>query len=123
MFIIQTYVAHSIVHGNGVFAGEDLYERQPIWRFAPGLDLVVPFDVVANSPRAFQDYMEMYAYVSPLVGGGMVLSCDHAKFINHCDDPNTVIDGHTTGACRRSSNGEESTCDYRICVADWSGHF
>jgi hypothetical protein len=68
-----------------------------IWEFAPGLDLVVPFDRIAAAPRAFRDHMEMYAYVSPqMEGGGMVLSCDHAKFLNHSDEPNTVIRGPQT---------------------------
>ncbi|HEY2010893.1 MAG TPA: SET domain-containing protein [Rhizomicrobium sp.] len=123
MFIVQTYVAASGIHGNGVFAGEELYEGQQIWRFAPGLDLVVPFDVIAAAPKAFQDYMEMYAYISPQVDGGMVLSCDHAKFLNHSDDPNTLIDGPITLARRAIRKGEEITCDYRICVADFPGQF
>jgi len=123
MFIIQTYVAPSGIHGNGVFAGEDLVDGQPIWRFVPGLDLVVPFHLIAASPKAFQDYMEMYAYVSPLLEGGMVLSCDHAKFLNHSDDPNTLIQGHATFARRAIAKGEEITCDYRVCVAGWSGQF
>jgi len=123
MFVVQTYVAVSAIHGNGVFAGEDLAQGQPIWRFAPGLDLIVPFDVIAISPKAFQDYMAMYAYVSPMVEGGMVLSCDHAKFLNHSDDPNTVIRGHTTLARHAVRRGEEITCDYRICCAGWPGRF
>src|ERR1700744_714336 len=115
MFVVHTYVAPSSVHGNGVFAAEDWREGEPIWRFAPGLDLVVPLDVIAAAPKAFQDYMEMYAYFSPQVEGGMVLSCDHAKFLNHSDDANTRIDGPTTYARRAISKGEEITCDYRIC--------
>lgn len=123
MFIVQTYVAPSRIHGNGVFAAEDVAEGQSIWQFAPGLDLVVPFDVIAAMPKAFQDYMEMYAYVSPLVEGGMILSCDHAKFLNHSDQPNTIIRGHLTLARGAIRKGDEITCDYRICCKDWSGQF
>jgi uncharacterized protein len=123
MFIVHTYVAPSSIHGLGVHAGEDLVEGQPIWRFAPGLDLVVPFDQIAAAPTAFRDYMEMYAYISPQIDGGMVLSCDHAKFLNHSDDANTDIHGHTTLARRAIKKGEEITCDYRICCADFSGKF
>lgn len=123
MFLVHTRVGPSGIHGNGVFAGEALAEGQAIWRFAPGLDLVVPFETIAAAPQAFQDYMDMYAYVSPQVTGGMVLSCDHAKFLNHSDDPNTEIRGHTTYARRAIPEGEEITCDYRICVVDWSPDF
>lgn len=123
MFVIQTYLGPSKIHGHGVFAGEDVDAGQVIWRFAPGLDLVVPFEVIASSPKAFRDYMEMYAYVSPQVEGGMVLSCDHAKFLNHSDEPNTVIDGEVTLARSAIKQGDEITCDYRICCANWPGHF
>src|SRR6202042_3403944 len=112
MFIVHTYVAPSQIHGMGCFAGEDLSAGQPIWQFARGLDLVVPFEQIAAAPQAFRDYMDMYAYISPQVAGGMVLSCDHAKFLNHSDDPNTVIRGETTLARCAIIKGEEITCDY-----------
>lgn len=123
MFIIRTYVAPSGIHGLGCFAGEDLKAAQPIWHFARGLDLVVAFEQIAAAPEAFRNYMDMYAYISPQVQGGMVLSCDHAKFLNHSDDPNMLIDGETTFAKRDIKKGTELTCDYRICCADFSGHF
>jgi len=123
MFIVKTFVAPSSIHGLGCFAGENLRAGQPIWRFALGLDLVVPFERIASAPKAFRDYMDMYAYVSPQVQGGMVLSCDHAKFLNHSDDPNTDIQGETTLARRVIESGDEITCDYRICCADFQGSF
>lgn len=52
MFIVRTYIGPSGIHGNGVFAGEDLAQGQVIWEFAPGLDLVVPFDRIAAAPLA-----------------------------------------------------------------------
>jgi hypothetical protein len=123
MFIVSTYVVPSPIHGMGCFAGEDLPAGEPIWQFARGLDLVVPFDQIAAAPKAFRDYMQMYAYISPQVEGGMVLSCDHAKFLNHSDTPNTVIRGETTFARCTIRKGDEITCDYRICCADFSGSF
>lgn len=123
MLIVHTFVASSPIHGNGVFAGEDIPAGQPIWKFARGLDLVVPFAEIAAAPKAFQMYMEMYAYVSPQIDGGMILSCDHAKFLNHSADPNTEIRGETTIASRAIRKGEEITCDYNICCANWDGRF
>lgn len=123
MFIVRTYVGPSAIHGNGVFAAEDLKEGQVIWQFTPDLDLVVPFARIDAAPQAFRDYMQMYGYVSPQVSGGMILSCDHAKFINHSDEPNTVIDGPKTLARRAIVTGEEITCDYRICCAGFTGAF
>ena len=123
MFLVRTYVASSGIHGNGVFAAEDIAQGRPIWQFARGLDLVVPFEQIEKAPEAFREYMEMYAYVSPQVEGGMILSCDHAKFLNHDDDPNTDIQGETTLARRAIRKDEEITCDYRICCAGFSGVF
>lgn len=123
MFIVRTYVAQSSIHGSGVFAGEDLVEGQPIWQFAPGLDLIVPLERIAAAPEAFREYMDMYAYFSPQIDGGMVLSCDHAKFLNHSSDANTEICGKTTFARRQINKDEEITCDYRVCCADWLDNF
>lgn len=121
MFIVKTYVAPSTIHGLGVFAGEYLAIGQLIWRFAPGLDLLVPFDRIADAPQAFREYMEMYAYISPQMEGGMVLSCDHAKFLNHSDDANTEIQGTTTLSKRAIAEGEEITCDYQVCCVGFTG--
>jgi len=121
MFIVPTYVSSSPIHGIGVFAGEDISDKQEIWHFARGLDLVIPFDTIRRAPQAFQDYIEMYAYISPQIEGGMILSCDHAKFLNHSDQANTTINGEITTARGDIKKGEEITCDYRICCAGWTG--
>ena len=123
MFTVLTYVGQSAIHGNGVFAGEDVQEGQLIWQFAPDLDMCVPYERIAAAPKAFQDYMEMYAYASPRFPGGMILSCDHAKFLNHSEAPNTQISGDTTRASQAIAKGQEITCDYRLFVAGWSGEF
>ena len=109
------------MHGSGVFAGEDFCEGEVLWRYAPDLDRLIRFEDIPGYPKAFQDYLEMYAYTSPQVPGGVILSCDHAKFLNHSDEPNTVIEGETTLARRMIRKGEEITCDYRICVAGFTG--
>jgi len=123
MFIVPTFVGQSAIHGNGVFAGIDLVEGQRIWEFSPDLDAVIPFARIARAPKAFRDYMDMYAYSSARFPDGMILSCDHAKFLNHSETPNTAIAGDTTLAARDIAKGEEITCDYRLFVANWSGEF
>jgi SET domain-containing protein len=123
MFIVATFIAPSAIHGIGCFANEELKPGQEILKFAPGLDLVVPYDQIVAAPKAFQQYMDMYAYISPQLEGGMVLFCDHAKFLNHSDNPNTDIEGQTAFARRLISIVDEITCDYRICCADFSGQF
>lgn len=121
MFLIRTSVAPSRIHGLGVMAGEAVAAGTPIWRFAPGLDLVLPDATVAGQPAAFREYLGMYGYHSPEFPGNFVLSCDHAKFLNHSEDPNTEIRGRETFARRALAAGDEITCDYRLFVEDWTG--
>lgn len=121
MFLIRTSVGPSRIHGLGVMAGEAVADGTPIWRFAPGLDLVVPVATVATLPPAFRTYLDMYGYHSPDFPDSFVLSCDHAKFMNHSETPNTEIRGRETLARGAIAAGEEITCDYRLFVEGWTG--
>ncbi len=122
MLLIRTYLAPSSIHGNGVFAAEDAPKGTPLWRFEPGVDLIIPFDRIAELPEAFRAYLDMYAYESTdFPGAGMVLSCDHAKFHNHSDDPNTDNRGPLSHARRDIKAGDEITCDYREFCVGWTG--
>lgn len=121
MLLVRTKVGLSPIHGIGVFAAEPIAAEREIWRFAPGLDLVIPFAQIPTLPDAFQAYLTTYAYRSHDVAEGMVLSCDHAKFLNHSDAPNTVIALYVTRAGRDIAEGEEITCSYRDCCEGWDG--
>ena len=121
MLLVRTKLGPSPIHGTGVFADEPVAAGQAIWEFAPGLDLVIPLERIPALPDAFQAYLNTYAYLSHDVGGGMVLSCDHAKFLNHSDAPNTVIAPRLTRARRDIAAGEEITCSYRECCVGWDG--
>lgn len=121
MLLVPTYVAPSRIQGLGLFAAESVAQGAPLWRFEPELDLLIPLERVENFPIAFRRYLDRYAYVSPDFPGRLVLSCDHAKFLNHSEDPNTGGQGLVTHARRAIAQGEEITCDYRECCADWPG--
>ena len=121
MFLIRTRIGPSAIHGLGVFADEAVAEGQPIWRFAEGFDLVIPLDRLAGLPDGFRHYLDTYAYRSRDVPDAVVLSCDHAKFLNHADAPNTELHPFVTLARRAIGTGEEITCDYRAFVVDWDG--
>lgn len=121
MFLIRTSVGASRIHGLGVMAEEAVATGQPIWRFEPGIDLVIPVARVQALPEAFRTYLDTYGYHSPEFPDSFVLSCDHAKFLNHAEDPNTAIRGRTTVAARAIAAGQEITCDYRLFVEGWTG--
>jgi len=121
MLLIRTIVGPSQIHGVGVFADEDVAEGRPIWRFAEGFDLVIPSDRIAALPDSFRHHLDTYAYRSADIPDAMVLSCDHARFLNHSDDPNTGLRPFETVARRAIRKGDEITCDYRAFVVDWDG--
>ena len=121
MFLIRTTVAPSRIHGVGAFAAEDVAGGQIIWRFEPAFDLAIPIRRLPNLPDAFRHYLETYAYIPKEIPDSYVLSCDHAKFLNHSDDPNTVLRPFETLARRPIPAGQEITCDYRAFVVGWDG--
>ena len=121
MLLVRTKLGRSAIHGIGVMADEPVRSGQPIWRFAPGIDLVLPDREVAALPTAFRAYLDTYGYRSPGFEASVVLSCDHAKFLNHSEHPNTVLSGRETLAGRHIEAGQEITCDYRLVVDGWTG--
>jgi SET domain-containing protein len=121
MLLIRTRIGPSAIHGNGVFACEAVRPGQIVWRFQAEFDRVISDDELAAQPDAFRQYVDMYAYRSTDLGGSLVLSCDHAKFLNHSDDPNTEEQPFISVARRSINIGDEMTCNYGSFCVDWRG--
>ncbi len=121
MFVIKTRVGSSHIHGIGVFCGEDVVSGQVVWRFDPDYDRLIPDAAVPGLPHAYRAFLDTYAYRSVDVEGGLVLSGDHARFLNHSDDPNTEERPFVSVARRAIREGEEITCDYGAFCVDWTG--
>jgi hypothetical protein len=92
-----------------------------VWRFEPLFDRIITEEELADLPKAFRAHLEMYAYRSKDLNGRLVLSCDHAKFLNHSTDPNTEELPFRSVARRRIKTGDEITCDYGAFCTDWTG--
>lgn len=120
MFIINTFVGPSAIHGNGVFSSADVAAGAVVWRFHPPFDQVLSDDDVARLPQTAKDYVEMYAYRCVDLGGKLVLSGDHARFLNYSDDPNTQEWPFFSVARSPIAAGEEITCDYGAFCSDWT---
>lgn len=121
MLLVPTYVAPSPIHGLGLFAAAPIARGELIWRYEPGMDIVVPEERIPSLPPAFQAFLDMYGYRSVDVPEGVVLSCDHARFLNHAEEPNTQIGRFVTWAARDIAAGQEITCDYRAFAVGWEG--
>lgn len=121
MLLVPMRVAPSAIQGLGLFAAADIAEGAEIWRFAEGLDLLLPVADIPALPAAFRAFLDTYGYTPHAFPGRILLSCDHAKFMNHADEPNTVARDLSSFARVPIRSGEEATCDYRAACAGWPG--
>ena len=121
MFLIRTRVGPSPIHGIGVFALEDVPAGAVVWRYDPAFDRVVTEAERDRAPPAFRAHLDAYAYPAADLAGATVLCCDHATFLNHGHDPNTVERPFASVAARPIAAGEEITCDYGAFCVGWTG--
>ena len=121
MLLVPTIVAQSAIQGLGLFAATDIGEGAEVWRYAEGLDLLISIDRAVTLPDAFRAFLDVHGYVPQAFPGCILLSCDHAKFMNHAEDPNTVARDLSSFARCLIRTGEEITCDYRTACAGWLG--
>lgn len=84
-------------------------------------DRVIFDEELKGMPAAFCEYIDTYAYRSSDIGGQLLLPCDHAKFLNHSTDPNTIEFPLESIAGKLINQGEEITCDYSKFCVDWKG--
>jgi len=120
--LIRTRVQSSGIHGMGLFTTEAVPCGTPVWRFAPGFDHdFSPAAYAALLPLA-REHVRWFCFVSR-EDGHVILSGDHACFINHAARPSTgaassSMNPVTTAALRDLVAGEEITCDYWAYDAD-----
>jgi hypothetical protein len=112
MFLIKTYLAHSSIHGLGVFASDNIRAGQPVWRVDPMVDKAFSRREFMSCPESVRAWLSPYVYVTP--DDHLVLCGDNARFMNHSFDANTKeIALEDMIATRDIASGEEVTCDYR----------
>ena len=124
MMLIRTRVAPSGIHGMGLFAAEAVAKGTPIWRFEPGFDHDFSPEQFAALSVLAREHTRWFCFVSK-TNGHVILSGDHACFINHSATPNTgaptstnAKSSVTTVALRDIVAGEEISCDYWSYDAD-----
>lgn len=122
MMLTETRVQPSGIHGMGLFAVKFIPRGTPIWKFQPGFDhdfSPAQFDAL---PALARQHTRWFCFVSK-VDGHVILSGDHACFINHSTSPNTgappsAAPPVVTVALRDIATGEEITCNYFDYDAD-----
>ena len=117
MFVVRVYLAQSTIHGVGCFAADPIKKGDLVWQFDPRIDVRIPVTEYGNFPPAVQEFLQRLTYVETFDGVEyMVLCADHAKFVNHADEPNLVDspDGSRQYAAVDIQANEELTCDYFV---------
>ena len=122
MMLIKTRVAPSQIHGMGLFAVDAIPRGTPIWRFLPGFDHDFSPAQFAELPMLAREHTRWFCFVRK-ENGHVILSGDHACFINHSVNSNTGAPEDagapvTTVALRDIASGEEITCNYFHYDAD-----
>ena len=122
MILVKTRVAPSAIHGLGLYAIEAIARGTPIWRFEPGFDHDFSPELYAALPETAREHTRWFCFVRR-DNGHVVLSGDHACFINHSPNPNTGVSqgapvSAPTVALGDIAAGEEITCNYFDYDAD-----
>lgn len=115
--MVKTKIGASGTHGIGLFADEFIPKGTTTWRFMPGLDLIVPHDILLQLSEPARAQFLNYCYVDKFTKH-FILCFDDERFINHSKNPNIAqskqgseIEGVEI-ALRDIQKGDELTCDY-----------
>ncbi|WP_291842100.1 SET domain-containing protein [Maricaulis sp.] len=118
MLLVDTYLAPSPLEGLGVFASEFIPAGTLIWVLDPAVDLILTESQLTERPPVYRQYMQRYAYFDRGLNG-YLLDGDHARFLNHSDEPNLDFRADGNGEARRDiHSGEEILCDYSQFMED-----
>lgn len=116
MLMVKTQVKGSPIAGLGLFAAEKITAGQVWWSYDPRIDRTFSQEEIDRLPERTQAWLKTYAY---LQGGQWVLCGDHAMFVNHSDQPNSITVGSESIALRDIAPGEEIVENYREFCEDW----
>ncbi len=112
MLLVKTRIGPSKIHGIGVFAEELIKQGQTVWVFDARVDARVDFSDLPTFPPPMRAFLRKYGYDEMYEGRRTIVLCgDHARHVNHADEPN-LLDGETDVAARDIEPGEEITCNY-----------
>jgi uncharacterized protein len=110
VLIVKTYIAESPIHGNGVFASEDIFPGTVIW--TQGAEILYSEEIFARLSDFEKDFISVWGWKDKL-DGFYHLPLDNDRFINHSVRPNTGFDENGLMiAARFIARGEEILCDY-----------
>jgi SET domain-containing protein len=116
MLMVKSSIKFSDIHGIGCFSAEDIKAGQVVWRLDSGFDVEISEEDLLKQPASVIDFFKTYSYGQTSNGKKTYILCgDHARHMNHSDDPNVLEAGEGNAfniAARDIKAGEELTCNY-----------
>jgi SET domain-containing protein len=117
MMRVPCKIGDSSIHGQGVFATQDIKKGELVWVFSKIFDRIVPFHVRARAPKSEQERFVERCYMNPDYPDDLILCGDEAQFLNFPVPPEEsnvelggTVDGQDILVARRDIKaGEELT--------------
>lgn len=104
--------------GDGIFATAEIPRGTVVYVVDP-LDLRLSQAEFERLKRPIRELADKYSYIDQ--NGCRILSWDHAKYVNHSCEPNTLSAGYGFEvALRDIVPGEQITDDYGLFNLEWS---
>ena len=110
MFLIDTYLDKSKIHGVGVFSKENINKGIKIKEERPEFEIEFNSDNLPKMPLALANFINTHSYERELGSKILVMGIDNEKYLNHSEDPSVDDDGI---ALKEIKIGDEITIDYR----------
>tara|TARA_R100001443_G_scaffold41821_1_gene55162 strand:+ start:706 stop:1071 length:366 start_codon:yes stop_codon:yes gene_type:complete len=110
MFLIDTYLDRSEIHGVGVFSKENINKGRKIKEERPEFEMEFNKNKLPSIPLALAKLIDTHAHERKLGSGILVLGLDNEKYLNHSNNPSVNDDGI---ALKDIKIGDEITIDYR----------
>ena len=110
MFLIDTYLDKSKIHGIGVFSKENIKKGKRIKEVRPEFEIEFNKNKLPSMPLALAKLIDTHAYERKIGSGILVLGIDNEKYLNHSDNPSVDDEGF---ALTDIKIGDEITIDYK----------
>ena len=110
MFLIDTYLDKSKIHGIGVFSKENVNKGEQIKEERPEFEIEFNKNKLPSMPLSLAKLIDTHAYERKIGSGILVLGLDNEKYLNHSDNPSVNDEGI---ALKNIKIGDEITIDYK----------
>jgi len=110
MFLIDTYLDKSKIHGVGVFSKENIKKGKRIKEVRPEFEIEFNKENLPKMPLSLSKFIDTHAYERCLGSNTLVMGIDNEKYLNHSNDPSVDDNGI---ALKDIKIGDEITIDYK----------